>query len=161
MGKILVQFLENPLLLSTLLFVLLVWLATLTFLFYFYIRHYHRLTRGAKGLDLREILEDYLKKMGKTSKDLQALIKRVDGVQEADLKHIQKVGVVRFNPFEDTGGDQSFAVALLDEEGNGLVISALHGRDKTRMYAKPVKGGSESGYSFSEEEKQAVREAMS
>ncbi|HEY4767363.1 MAG TPA: DUF4446 family protein, partial [Candidatus Limnocylindria bacterium] len=69
---------------------------------------------------------------------------------------LQHVGLVRFNPFEDTGSDQSFAIALLDGRRDGIVISSLHGRGQTRVFAKPVEGG-ESRHSLSDEEAQAIR----
>jgi hypothetical protein len=67
--------------------------------------------------------------------------------------------LVRYNPFQDTGGDQSFALALLDKRGDGVVVSSLHSRTMTRFYAKPIKGGV-SPLSLSEEEVQAVQQAM-
>lgn len=86
------------------------------------------------------------------------LARRYDGLQ-ADLQAtIQRVGVVRFNPFRDTGGDQSFAVALLDELGNGVVLSGLHNRSDTRVFAKPVRDGT-STYTLSREEQQAIAQA--
>jgi hypothetical protein len=66
---------------------------------------------------------------------------------------------VRFNPFADTGGDQSFALALLDAKGNGVVVSSLHTRTATRFYAKPVAGGA-STLSLSDEEVRALKQAM-
>ncbi len=56
-------------------------------------------------------------------------------------KAIQRTGLVRYNPFEDTGGNQSFAVALLDANGDGVVVSSLHARNGTRIYAKAIAGG--------------------
>jgi len=72
---------------------------------------------------------------------------------------VQRVGVVRFNPFPDAGGDQSFAVALLDAEGNGLVISSLHGRTETRVFAKGVANG-RSRHALSAEEQDAIDRAL-
>jgi hypothetical protein len=81
-------------------------------------------------------------------------------VVEANVRRaMQRVGLVRFNPFEDTGGNQSFALALLDANGDGVVFSSLHSRAGTRLYAKSVSGG-RSDASFSDEESQAVREAL-
>lgn len=74
--------------------------------------------------------------------------------------YVQKLGIVRYNPYNDTGGDQSFAVALLDAKGNGLVISSLHNRSITRVYSKPVVRGEEGAYPFSEEERAAIKRAM-
>lgn len=70
-----------------------------------------------------------------------------------------KIGLVRFNPFSETGGNQSFCLALLDGEDSGLVISSLHTRQTTRIYAKPVKKGKGDGYELSAEEKQAIKNA--
>ena len=72
------------------------------------------------------------------------------------LRHaLQWMGVVRFNPFRNTGGDQSFAWAVVDGYGNGVVLTSLHARENTRVFAKPVHGW-ESPYSLTEEEKQAI-----
>ena len=68
---------------------------------------------------------------------------------------VQRVGLVRFNPFSDTGGDQSFSIALLDGEGDGLVISSLFSRNETRVFAKPIQAG-QSKYNLTEEEQQAI-----
>lgn len=72
---------------------------------------------------------------------------------------IQQIGVVRFNPFEDTGGDQSFVIALLDGRGSGFVLTSLHGRAGTRVYAKPVEHG-QAVYALSTEEQEAIRRAQ-
>lgn len=66
------------------------------------------------------------------------------------------MGLVRFNPFEDTGGNQSFALALLDAHGDGVIVSSLHARNMTRVYAKAVVGGT-SDAALSDEESQALR----
>jgi Protein of unknown function (DUF4446) len=69
---------------------------------------------------------------------------------------LQHIGLVRFNPFTDTGSDQSFAIALLDDERNGIVVSALHGRAGTRIFAKPIRAG-QSTHALSDEEQEALR----
>jgi hypothetical protein len=71
---------------------------------------------------------------------------------------IQRVGLVRFNPFEDTGGNQSFALALLDANDDGLVVSSLHARQGTRIYAKAVARGRPEA-ALSDEEAEALRRA--
>ena len=68
-------------------------------------------------------------------------------------------GLVRFNPFEETGGNQSFALALLDADGDGWVLSSLHARSGTRVYAKAIVGG-RSDTGLSEEETTAIKQAM-
>lgn len=72
---------------------------------------------------------------------------------------LQHVGIVRFNPFDDTGSDQSFVIALLDANRDGVVISSLHGRDSTRVFAKPISGGT-SIHQLSSEEADAIRLAL-
>lgn len=69
---------------------------------------------------------------------------------------IQRVGVVRYNPFEDTGSNQSFVLAMLDARGDGFVLSSLHSRQSTRMFLKPVIAGKADG-AISDEEGQAIR----
>ena len=66
---------------------------------------------------------------------------------------------MRFNPFDDTGSDQSFAIAFLDDARDGIVISALHGRSNTRLFAKPVADG-DSSHTLSDEEAEAIRVAL-
>jgi len=80
-------------------------------------------------------------------------------IESRSQRSLQHIGMVRFNPFEDTGSDQSFAIALLDDRRDGVVISSLHGRTNTRIFAKPVANGT-SAHNLSEEEAQAIRVAV-
>ena len=80
-------------------------------------------------------------------------------MEAAGRRAIQRVGLVRFNPFEDTGGNQSFALALTDVAGTGFIVSSLHSRTGTRVYAKAVSGGRSDG-ALSEEETEALRQAL-
>ncbi|MEP7003792.1 MAG: DUF4446 family protein [Chloroflexota bacterium] len=112
---------------------------------------------GTTGLD--EVLGDQAKR-------IDALDTRADGLEDlqrslqtASRLALQRVGVVRFNPFQDRGGDQSFAIALLDHAGTGIVISSLHGRTETRLFAKQITGG-KSAITLSDEEQQAIRAAL-
>ncbi|NMP20926.1 DUF4446 family protein [Sulfobacillus sp. DSM 109850] len=80
---------------------------------------------------------------------------RLDTVETKAGQAINRVGLVRFNPFMDTGSDLSFSAALLNDHGDGLVLTSLWGRDEVRLYAKPVESH-ESRYVLSQEEKQAL-----
>jgi hypothetical protein len=71
----------------------------------------------------------------------------------------QKISIVRFNPFGDTGGDQSFSLAVLDANDSGYVLTSIHGRQGTRVYVKPVDFG-KSKYTLSHEEQQALSQAI-
>jgi hypothetical protein len=88
--------------------------------------------------------------------ELEALHTTLERRSRGSLQHI---GLVRFNPFEDTGSDQSFAIALLDDQHDGIVLSSLHGRTNTRLFAKPVENGA-SRHSLSEEESRAISIAI-
>jgi len=81
-------------------------------------------------------------------------------LRDAVVRSIRNVGIVRFDAFEDMGGRLSFAVALLDEEGSGVVLSSINGRQETRIYAKPI-GRGESRINLSDEESEAIRRALS
>ena len=84
---------------------------------------------------------------------------RLKIVESVSHVAIQKVGFMRFNPFEHTGGDQSFAVALLDRENSGIILSSLYTREGVRVYAKEVTNGT-SKHPLSDEEQTVLREAM-
>jgi hypothetical protein len=85
---------------------------------------------------------------------------RVNGLAQQLESAIQRVGVVRFNPFEDTGSNQSFVLAMLDARGDGFVLSSLHSRQATRMFLKPISGG-KADAAISDEEAEAIRLAAS
>ena len=94
-------------------------------------------------------------------KDIDNLKLYCDKIQRDSLLHIQKIGLVRFNPFKDTGGDQSFILSLVDANDTGVVISGLYARSGTRWYAKRVVKGKSVGHELSDEEKMALKEAKS
>lgn len=116
---------------------------------------YQRLVRGGAGGNLEEMLDRQLE----MSEGVVARVDELEGqhseLRDALRRTIQRVGLVRFNPFTDTGGDQSFSIALLDGEGDGLVVSSLFSRSDTRIFAKPIQGG-QSKYHLTEEEQQAI-----
>ena len=126
-------------------------------------RRYRTLMGGRGGSasapTLGEMVAGQRERLDKTAKDLSALAGVVSTMEKSVQGSVQHVGLVRFNPFQETGGDQSFALALLDGRGDGIVISSLHSRAMTRFYAKPIKGGA-SQASLSEEEAKAVQKAM-
>jgi hypothetical protein len=111
----------------------------------------------AGGID--EILDRQLKQIDSLTERLDALNKLQHELEALGQRTIQKVGVVRYNPFPDTGGDQSFAIALLDSLGNGVILSSLHSRTDTRVFAKPVQRG-RSRYQLSDEEQDAIKKAL-
>ena len=112
---------------------------------------------GPTGLD--EILDLQAKRIAGLSQRLDTVTTLQRELDAAAKLALQRVGVVRYNPFQDSGGDQSFALALLDHAGTGILISSLHGRAETRIFAKQIENG-KSTYSLSEEEQQAIRAAL-
>lgn len=121
---------------------------------------YHQLLGGlTEGKPLEEILLTHFKNVQlalERVKDLEIECKKLEQVTRLC---VQKVGVVRFNAFPDTGSDLSFAVALLDQAGDGVVLSSLYGRHESRVYAKPVQRGV-STYHLTDEEKAAINKAL-
>jgi hypothetical protein len=116
------------------------------------------LTRGAEGGSLESVLDAHLDKVFAVSRELDELEARMAGTEAAGRKAFSRTALVRFNPFEETGGNQSFALALLDADGDGWVLSSLHARAGTRVYAKAVTGG-RSEANLSAEESEAIRQA--
>jgi Protein of unknown function (DUF4446) len=121
-------------------------------------RSYRALTMGTNGGSLEEVLDDHMRQVRVATERVQELDTMVMRIERTSRGHLQRVGFMRFNPFRDTGGDQSFALALADEGGNGVVISSLHSREVTRVYAKPLAAW-ETSYQLTEEERQAILRA--
>jgi hypothetical protein len=114
------------------------------------------ITRGAEGRDLGGMLEAHLDKVYAVSRRQDQAERDVTGLEDQARRSVQGVGLVRFNTFEDMGGNQSFAIAMLDPSGNGIVLSSLHARNGTRLYAKGVGAGTPEG-ALSAEEAEALR----
>jgi hypothetical protein len=102
-----------------------------------------------------ENLEEVLKEFNQLKKEFEKVLKEFENLKEREKLKIQKVGIVRFNPFEDVGGNQSFSIALLDGKDDGVVITSLYLKDGNRVFAKPIKGG-KSEFNLSKEEIQAI-----
>jgi hypothetical protein len=117
------------------------------------------LTQGGDESSLEDVLGSHLERVNQVVRDVDAVGART-AVVERDLQHsFGRIGLVRFNPLEDTGGNQSFALAMLDGHGDGFVMSSLHARAGTRVYAKAIAAGS-SEAALSDEEAQALRLAL-
>jgi len=105
--------------------------------------------------NIKEILQEFnnLKgKIEKISQDLEILKK--------DSKlHIQKIGLIRYNPFSNVGGDQSFSLVLLDSNNSGIVITSLYAEGGNRIYGKKIENG-KSEYTLSQEEQEAINKAI-
>ncbi|MEK7112902.1 MAG: DUF4446 family protein [Patescibacteria group bacterium] len=143
---------------SILFLVLGIWLGILTIVFFLFALFFRRLTKGVAAGDLKKILEGILLKELKNAEGVEKLNRQVDALTQEGFGHVQKVGMVRFNPFKEIGGDHSFSLAILDGRDTGIVITGLHTRERTRIYAKVIKEG-KSEFELSDEEKKALASA--
>ena len=116
------------------------------------------LTRGDDGQNLAEVLEAHLDKVYAVARRQDELDGRATALEARSQHTLQGISLVRFNNFDDTGGNQSFALALADPEANGVVLSSLHARNQTRLYGKAVAHGVAEG-ALSAEETAALRAA--
>jgi Protein of unknown function (DUF4446) len=122
-------------------------------------RRFESITRGSDDQSLEAVLGSHLDRVRQVVRDVEQVGART-AVIERDIKgSFGRVGLVRYNPFEDTGGNQSFALALLDGRGDGFVVSSLHSRSGTRIYAKGIAAGV-SETALSEEETAALKQAL-
>ena len=108
------------------------------------------------GKNLEEDLENYMYKVDRVERQNAEIISFCKNLDDDLAKCIQKVGIVRYSAFKDTGSDLSFAVALLDEKNDGVVFNGIYSREMSNIYAKPVENGN-SEYTLSDEEKEAIR----
>lgn len=130
-------------------------------MFFFIWKTSKRITKffnGAGGKSIEKVLEYELRRMEKTEKDIKILVDNMKWIEGICRKSISKVGIIRYNPFKDIGGDQSFSIALLDNADNGVVISSIHAKDDTKTYAKPI-NLRKSDYQLTEEENESIRRA--
>lgn len=121
------------------------------------------LTQGADGESLEGVLTSHMQTVVRVSSEVDEVTARTAMLEAAARMHFSRLGLVRFNPFKDrdnTGGDQSFALALLDANNDGFVVSSLHSRSATRVYSKAIFGG-ECEALLGAEEAQAVEIATS
>lgn len=139
--------------------VVFLWLGTLSYLFWNMNKHYNDLAGTADKVTLKKLLETLLTVSKDNKKEIESLRSYCDRIEKEGHFHIQKVGLLRFNPFKDTGGDQSFILSLVDKNDTGVIISGLYSRSGLRWYAKKVKDGKGVLHDLSEEEKKALKEA--
>lgn len=136
-----------------------VWLAALSIILFLFFIFFRRLTKGTKENELLKVLSRILKVQEENSGSIAAIEKEVKRIDWEGRYHVQKVGVIRFNPFKEIGGDHSFSLALLDGEDSGVIVTCLHTRERTRVYMKGIKRG-KSELDLSLEEKKALERAI-
>ncbi|GIV21406.1 MAG: hypothetical protein KatS3mg023_3157 [Armatimonadota bacterium] len=123
-------------------------------------RRLHRLTAGATGASLERVLMDHLARVEEVDTRQRQVEQRVSALEGRIPLCVQHVGLVRYDAFEDVGGQQSFSLAMLDAQQNGIILTSVYSRSDVRVYAKSVRQGQPS-HPLSEEELQALRNALS
>jgi len=111
------------------------------------------------GKNIEEDLENYMYRVERVEKQNAEILNYIKNIDNDLSKCIQKIGIVRYNAFQDTGSDLSFVLALLDERNNGVVLNGIYSREMSNIYAKPVENG-KSKYTISEEENLAIEKAI-
>lgn len=141
------------------LIVVAIWVIILTIVAWRYYVRYNRIFEGADDHSAAALLQKLVKEHEANKREITILQDKVSHLETGVLSHIQRVGLIRFNPFKDTGGDQSFILALLDAREGGIVISGLYSRAGTRWYAKRIVNGKGVDHELSDEEKKAIAAA--
>lgn len=123
-------------------------------------KKYKKMMKGAPGKSIEDLLLENNEKV----EDALSIAKDIQNVYNDVVnrlqKSIQKVSIVRYRAFDDVGSDLSFSIAFLDQLNNGIILTGIYGRNECTSFAKPIENGI-SKYDLSEEEKQALRDAMS
>lgn len=118
-----------------------------------------QLTHGLDFDNFEDLVNKYIAKADKNKDNIKNIDEKLTKFISYSDRNIQKVGFKRYNPFHETGGDQSFILVLLDKKNNGLIISSLHQRDVTRVYGKLVESG-ECKQKLSDEEKELLNNTL-
>lgn len=140
--------------------VLLLWLGILSFLIWRQNKFIASLFPKSGERDIRKKFEEIAKTVAGFKDGLTDLDNRIQAIRDQGLQHIQRVELLRFNPYDDTGGNISFTACFLDNKGSGLVITSLHARSGTRVFGKEIVSGKSSKYELSKEEEAVIKKAM-
>lgn len=112
---------------------------------------------GKNGKDLEDVINKHRERLDGIENEIQELFDASESIHKLAYKGVHKVGLLRFNPFKDIGGDQSFALALLNGSNSGVVISSLHTREGTRIYSKEIRNGKTVKHTLTEEEEKVIQ----
>ncbi len=133
-----------------------IWLIIISWILFKTRNHYLQLVSSTKKGKLDEILEEIVQNDKTFASEISTIKKTINHLTDQSQFFIQKTGLVRFNPFEKSGGEQSFVVAFLDKKDTGLVMNFIYTREGLHVYTKKVKEGKALEYSLSDEEKKAI-----
>lgn len=136
-----------------------IWLGAVSYLLYKEKRYLEELFPQGEERDIRQKFKEVLSELAEIRGNQELVNKNLRGVYKSGLTHLQKVALDWYNPYSDTGGNMSFSLALLDGGGSGILITSLHSRAGTRIYAKEIKNGT-SEIDLSREEKEVLKKAL-
>lgn len=141
--------------------VLLIWIIIVTFLLLKTRNHYNHLVKNVQKRHLDEILETLIHQDKTLQKDVSESQKLIEHLQQEQRRSYQKIGFLRFNPFERISGDQSFILSLLDGDNNGIILNFLYTHDGIRVYSKKIHEGisTDKEFELSSEEKEVIAKA--
>lgn len=137
-----------------------IWLLNLSFFIWKQNKSLSSLFPKSGERDIRRKFEEVIKQVFELKERVDKLEDYILKIEDTQLKHVQRVELLRYNPYDDTGGDQSFSLAMLDDQGNGIVLTSLHARSGTRVFAKPISEGKAAKHQFSKEEEIVIKKAM-
>lgn len=136
------------------------WLLILTFIFVKLRNHYYNLISTTKKERLDDILDSLISGEKMLKAEVDDLKKRLEAEVKRSTLHLQKIGLVRFNPFGTVGGEQSFVAAFVDQENSGIVLNFIYTKEGLRVYTKRVKKGVGVEYELSKEEEIAIEKSI-
>jgi hypothetical protein len=146
--------------LTILILICFIWLGVITALLLRSINHYQNLIGQTDSKNLKEALVVLLKKSEINSEEINKINQNIESIKKDSLLHIQKIGFIRYNPFENTGGNQSFVIAFLNSLNDGIIISSLHSRSGPRWYVKWIEKGRGRELDLSKEEEESIKIAQ-
>lgn len=117
------------------------------------------MTKLGKGENINDMLVEYVKKVDEVKTENQEIIEYYKKLDNKSRDYLKKIGLVRYNAYKDTGSNLSFALAILDDKNNGIVLNGIYARDTSNIYAKPIKEG-KCEYALSKEETEAIEKAI-
>ncbi|HPK13911.1 MAG TPA: DUF4446 family protein [Candidatus Paceibacterota bacterium] len=118
-----------------------------------------RIFSGFKAKNMESLIAEVTKKTKELEEERKKTELQISSIDKRLAQSIRNIETVRFNPFPQAGGNQSFAISLLNDEGNGVVISSLYARDRTSLFAKPIKAG-QSEFELTKEEKSVLKKSI-
>jgi len=140
--------------------IITIWLILITVFFLRFYLYFSRISKKGDRKSLLAVIDEVIRVEKENKKDIDRLTEEYATLKKEVSFHVQKVGLLRFNPFKDTGGDQSFILALVDGHDTGVIVSSYHTRSGTRWYAKNIVRGKSTEHELSAEELKALKAAQ-